>query len=121
MLIDVSQLDSQYGDDLREYCRLASQRKLSETDAEKLEEILVRAATDYKLSFLLNEADHFLAHELGLLNIAQRDYYENEQAKLEEQIVLLRSGAPKPKASRAQRIILCSELLAQRKWQIIFS
>lgn len=51
---------------VREYCGIASQKSLSDPDADRLAEILSLAEDNGCLEFWLNEADHFLAHELGL-------------------------------------------------------
>ena len=67
---------------VREYCRLASKKHLSESDADRLSEILELAESDGWLDFWLNEADHFLAHELDLTNKESVYNFENQQAKL---------------------------------------
>ena len=51
---------------VREYCSISSQRRLSEKDADRLAEILTLAESNSRLELWLNEADHFLGHELGL-------------------------------------------------------
>ncbi|MEA5467192.1 peptidoglycan-binding domain-containing protein [Leptothoe sp. PORK10 BA2] len=51
---------------VREYCAIASQRRLSEQDADRLAEIIRLAEADSCLELWINEADHFLDHELGL-------------------------------------------------------
>lgn len=53
---------------VREYCVIASQRRLSERDADRLADIIRCAETDSCLELWINEADHFLDHELGLQN-----------------------------------------------------
>ncbi|NER22915.1 MAG: peptidoglycan-binding protein [Symploca sp. SIO1C2] len=50
-----------------EYCALALQPTLTQQQAERIEEILQKAQLDSWLDFLLDEADHILAHELGLI------------------------------------------------------
>jgi hypothetical protein len=84
MPIDVSKLATDYGPILWEYCQLASYKQLSKQDTDRLAEILAIAEGDKELSFMLNEVDHFLAHELGLLNEASRSLYKDQQAKLRE-------------------------------------
>lgn len=83
-MTDLSRLISKHRKTLQEYCQLVSRRELSEKDAERLTEILSRAANNQELTLLLNEADHFMAHELGLLNGEDRDRYINQQSKLSE-------------------------------------
>jgi len=62
-----------------EYCRLASRPTLSEVEADRMAEILESAQSDSLLDFLINEADHLLAHNLDLID----EYLiKNEQAKL---------------------------------------
>lgn len=69
---------------VREYCRLASTINLSEAEADRLNEILELAESDGRLDFWLNEADHFLAHELSLTSKTSIYNVENQQAKLRE-------------------------------------
>ena len=120
MSIDQSQLDSKYGNVLREYCQLASQKYLSEQDAERLTAILVFAETDGALSFLLNEADHFLAHELGLLNTIDRNQQKKQQALLRERIDLQPPVTSRSKVPALQNLVFShSEFFRQRRWQVI--
>ena len=120
MSIDQAQLDNEYGDVLREYCQLASQKHLLERDAERLTEILVRAETDGVLSFLLNEADHFLAHELGLLNSTDRHRQKAQQAILRERINLQPPVTAHSKVPALQNLVFShSEIFKQRKWPVI--
>ena len=56
-----------YTEIIGEYCTLASQRALSEQQADRLEQIFQNAQSDPWLDFLIDEADHILAHELGLI------------------------------------------------------
>lgn len=73
-------------DIVREYCRLASQRSLSETAANRLTEILRIAESNGWIDFWLNEADHFLAHDLNLTSKESIHQFENQQAKLRENL-----------------------------------
>lgn len=52
---------------ISEYWKLASQPMLTQQQAERIEEILQSAQSDPWLDFLIDEADHILAHELGLI------------------------------------------------------
>jgi hypothetical protein len=120
MSIDQSQLDSKYGDILREYCQLASQKHLSERDAEQLTAILILAETDGALSFLLNEADHFLAHELGLLGSIDRSRQNEQQALLRGQIDFQPPLVNRSKVPALQNLVFShSELFRQKRWQVI--
>jgi hypothetical protein len=73
-------------DIIREYCKLSSQENLSEADADRLSQILEIAESDEWIDFWLNEADHFLAHELNLTNRESIYNFENQQAKLREHL-----------------------------------
>lgn len=84
MLISISKLVFDHGRIMQEYCQLASRKQLSEQDAERLKEILTLAEANPELTFLLNEADHFMAHELGLLDDSKRKTYKDQQSKLRE-------------------------------------
>lgn len=50
------------------YCQLSMQPLLSEQDAEQLDAILAAAETDPLLSFLIDEADHMVAHLCDLID-----------------------------------------------------
>lgn len=52
---------------LQEYCTLSKIMSPSEQELDRLAEILEMAQQDSRLSCLLNEADHLIAHELGLV------------------------------------------------------
>jgi fumarylacetoacetate (FAA) hydrolase family protein len=52
---------------IHEYWALASQQTLTQQQAERIEEILQLAEFDPWLDFLIDEVDHILAHELGLI------------------------------------------------------
>ncbi len=56
-----------YTEIIHEYCTLASQRALTQLQADRIEKILQEAQSDPWLDFLIDEADHILAHELGLI------------------------------------------------------
>ena len=66
-----------------EYCTLASQRSLTQRQADRLEEILQNAQSDYWLGFLIDEADHILAHKLGLIN---KHFIQHQQNELKKSI-----------------------------------
>jgi hypothetical protein len=71
-------------DIVREYCQLAVRRNLSDPEADRLEQILTLAEFDGYLDFWINEADHFLAHELNLTDEESIYDCDNQQAKLRE-------------------------------------
>lgn len=125
MLIDLLQLDDSYEDIsqeyeaiLCEYCQLASQKSLSEEESERLAQILTVADADKRLTFLFNEADHFLAHRLGLLQITDRSRYEQQQAKLRDHLSVEHAESKRQKAVQSKPRIFCSEFLTQRGWEI---
>lgn len=75
---------------LREYCSLAVQPRLSETDSNRLGELLTLAEKDGRLDFWINEADHFIDHALGLGSETQiyALLNENLKARLREMLDL---------------------------------
>lgn len=68
----------------QEYGRLAAIRNPSDAEANRLGEILEMASQDSVLSFWIEEADHLLGHDLGLLDEDDRESYQNQQALLRE-------------------------------------
>ncbi len=127
MSIDLLPLDDsyedvlhEYGDILREYCQLASQKTLSEADVDRLTEILTIAESDNKLTFLINEADHFLAHQLGLLDIDDRNRYENQQAQLGAKLGLQRAANKHSNPLPVGQRVFCSEALGLRGWMVYY-
>ncbi|MGD1953608.1 MAG: peptidoglycan-binding protein [Leptolyngbyaceae cyanobacterium] len=52
----------QHRDLIHTYCQLSVQPILSEADTERLDAILALAETEPLISFLIDEADHMLAH-----------------------------------------------------------
>lgn len=56
-----------YKELIQEYWTLASQRTLTQQQGERIEEILQQAQSDPWFDFLIDEADHILAHGLGLI------------------------------------------------------
>ncbi|MBE9066854.1 peptidoglycan-binding protein [Leptolyngbya cf. ectocarpi LEGE 11479] len=53
---------------IQTYCQIATQPTLSDHDTARLDTILATAETDPLLSFLIDEADHMLAHLHGLID-----------------------------------------------------
>ena len=67
-----------YTEIIHEYCSLASVRSLTQPQANRLEEILKKAQSDPWLDFLIDEADHIVAHQLGFINKPFIKYQQNE-------------------------------------------
>jgi hypothetical protein len=67
---------------IRDYCQLAIQPDLSDDDAERLGQLLHQAKSDSILDFWIQEADHFLDHELGLCDDGKIYVYQNEIQKV---------------------------------------
>lgn len=70
-----------YKDTIHAYWRLASRPTLTESEADYLEKILNQAQSEPFLEFLLDEVDHLLAHELGLLDEQYIKHQQNELKK----------------------------------------
>jgi len=77
------QASTRYTAILQEYCSLATQPTLSTTDEDNLANILQQATQDPLLSFWIDEADHFVAHQLGLIDEA---FIAQQQSKLRRAI-----------------------------------
>jgi hypothetical protein len=67
---------------IQEYCQLAIQPELSDADADRLGQLLNQAKSDGLLDFWIQEADHFLDHELGLCDDSKIYVYQNEIQKV---------------------------------------
>lgn len=65
---------------IQSYCELSVQPSLSDRDTAHLETILANAETDPLLSFLIDEADHMLAH---LYNFIDDGEIADQQEKLQ--------------------------------------
>lgn len=72
-----------------EYGELAARQKLSDHEADRMEEILTLANDDSALSFWIDEVDHCLGHRLGLLDEEDLIYYKNQQVMLREYLEAL--------------------------------
>lgn len=77
------QLALPYKDLLKEYCTLALQPTLQDSGANRLEEILQQAQSEPPLDFLIDEADHILAHELGLI---KKEFIQHQQQELKKSL-----------------------------------
>jgi Putative peptidoglycan binding domain len=71
---------------VREYCKLATQKQLSPAETDRMLAILQDAESDGWLDFWINEADHFIAHELDQTHHASIRDFENQQAYLREHL-----------------------------------
>lgn len=71
-------------DVVRLYCNLVVRRTLSDSEVGCLSQILELAESDGVLDFWINEADHFIAHELNLTDEESIHACENQQARLRE-------------------------------------
>ena len=64
----ISDRAEQHCDLMHTYCQLSVQPALNEADAERLDAILAAAELDPLISFLIDEADHMLAHLHGFID-----------------------------------------------------
>lgn len=62
------QASMKYRQILSEYCTLAVCDSLSDRQAERMAELLTQAEADPLLNFWIDEADHLIAHQLGLID-----------------------------------------------------
>ena len=69
----------QYKDLISEYSYLASRMTLTESQADRIDQILSQAQSDTLLEFFLDEADHIVAHHLNLI---KPEIIEHQQDKL---------------------------------------
>lgn len=74
---NISDYAQQHRDLLQTYCQLSVQPRLSESDSVRLDSILANAETNPLISFLLDEADHMLAHLHHLID--DSDISEQQQ------------------------------------------
>ncbi|MGB3204073.1 MAG: tetratricopeptide repeat protein [Crinalium sp.] len=71
---------------IKEYAKLASRTELSDSEAERIGEILELSESDEVLSFFINEIDHLNFQELNLLSKDNISKYENQIARILELI-----------------------------------
>jgi hypothetical protein len=62
------QASMKYHEILSEYCTLAVCDSLDDRQAERIAEILTQAEVNPLLNFWIDEADHLIAHQLGLID-----------------------------------------------------
>ena len=60
--LDISNHAQPYRELIQTYCQLSVQPTLNDADIQQLDSILATAETDPLVSFLIDEADHMLAH-----------------------------------------------------------
>lgn len=88
-----------------EYYTLAALPTLDENKAQQMEKFLKLAERDLLLSFLLDEADHIVGHELGLINA---DEIHEQQNRLQQAIdktwitVMLKNESSEDSLKQAQ-------------------
>lgn len=70
-------------DIVSEYCTLATLPSLDEAQSHRMEEIFTQAEQDPMLNFLIDEADHIIGHELGLIDVS---FIQSQQEKLQQSI-----------------------------------
>ncbi|QSJ16400.1 hypothetical protein JYQ62_32510 [Nostoc sp. UHCC 0702] len=70
---------------IQEYCCLASLSSLSESEAQRIADILEIAQLDQIIDFFMTEADYYIGHNLNLIDENER---KNIQAKLKEYLVI---------------------------------
>lgn len=73
----------EYRPKLDEYYRLECQATLTEAEADRVQTILEEAQEDPMLDFLIDEVDHILGHELGLID---EKFIQQQQEKLKSAI-----------------------------------
>ena len=78
--LNISDHAQQHREVIKTYCELSVQATLSDRDTEALDNILANAETDPLLSFLIDEADHMLAH---LYNFIDEASITNQQRQLQ--------------------------------------
>lgn len=68
---------------ISEYCQLSVLKAMTDAQADRMTEILEKAETDSLLSFLIDEADHIIGHELDLIDVEEM---QEEQGSLRQTI-----------------------------------
>lgn len=80
-----------------EYGTLASLKRPSEAELDRIEEILTLAMSNGLLNLWIDEIDHCLGHRLGLLEPEAQGRYEDQQAVLREYLEALPASYPNHK------------------------
>jgi hypothetical protein len=75
--LSISDQAQQHRDLIQTYCQLSVQPALSEHDTKRLDAILAEAESDPLISFLIDEADHMLAHLYGFID--ENDITDQQQ------------------------------------------
>ncbi|MDY6937748.1 MAG: peptidoglycan-binding domain-containing protein [Cyanobacteriota bacterium] len=84
-ILDEDQLDK-YRSLFIEYCQLATCSQLDEVQADRMMEILERSQNDAVLNLVITEADHIVAHELGLMEGENKQFIHEWQYSLDRTI-----------------------------------
>ncbi|MGD1704309.1 hypothetical protein, partial [Dapis sp. BLCC M229] len=72
---------------IQEYSKLANLPELSESEADRIGEILEMAESDNLLSSWIEKIDEEISENNGLFSEENLDYYENQKAKIKEFLV----------------------------------
>ncbi len=75
--LDISDYAQEHRDLIQTYCQLTVQPALSNSDTTRLADILATAETGPLIRFILDEADHMLAHLYNFID--DRDIAEQQQ------------------------------------------
>lgn len=105
---------------VQEYCQLAVKPRLSESESQRLGELLTQAETDGRLDFWIHEADHFIDHALGF-GSADRVYTlanENLKARLRELLDLSAKSQTDPNDESGALLEELAESLAAGTRQV---
>ena len=102
-----------YKELLGDYCTLAAKCALTDAEADSMNLILLQAETDAFLSFLIDEADHFLAHELGLID---KTFIHQQQQKFAEHLKT-KQDALTAIATQDATVNSCSDFLSTSNGQ----
>ncbi|MEM9265108.1 MAG: peptidoglycan-binding domain-containing protein [Cyanobacteria bacterium P01_F01_bin.13] len=78
--LNISDHAQQHRDLLQTYCQLSVQPVLNDSDTDRLDAILAIAENDPLISFLIDEADHMLAH---IYHFIDDDEIAQQQQKLQ--------------------------------------
>ncbi|MGD1854196.1 MAG: peptidoglycan-binding protein [Leptolyngbyaceae cyanobacterium] len=78
--LNISDYAQQHRDLIQTYCQLSIQPTLSDLDSAQLDHILADAENDPLISFLIDEADHMLAHLYSFIDEAD---ISDQQQKLQ--------------------------------------
>ncbi|MEM8610548.1 MAG: peptidoglycan-binding domain-containing protein [Cyanobacteria bacterium P01_H01_bin.105] len=75
--LSISDYAQEHRDLIKVYCQLSVQPTLNDGDTERLDHLLAAAETNPLISFLIDEADHMLAHLYGFID--ENDITDQQQ------------------------------------------